>query len=167
MMFNKIIFSILLMTSTLAVGQKSLDKYLSNWNTRNVPYISSAALSMLKEKPILLDTREIEEFNVSHIKNAQFVGYNSFDLQKTLAKLPKDKNAKIVVYCSLSVRSEVIADKLIRNGYTNVHNLYGGIFEWKNNGFQVVDTLGNPTEKVHGYNKKSGKWLKNGIKVYD
>jgi len=33
------------------------------------------------------------------------------------------------VYCSLGIRSEVIAKKLKKAGYTNVFNLYGGIFE--------------------------------------
>ena len=52
-------------------------------------------------------------------------------------------------------------------GYTNVFNLYGGIFEWKNNDFQVVDTLGKSTEKVHAFNKSWEKWLKKVEKVYE
>jgi len=71
-----------------------------------------------------------------------------------------------VVYCSVGVRSEIIAHRIIEKGYTNVYNLYGGIFEWKNNGFQVMDTLGNTTEKVHTYNKEWSKWLTKGEKVY-
>ena len=86
-------------------------------------------------------------------------------LEKTIKKLP-NKNAKIVVYCSLGIRSEIVADKLIKQGYTNVYNLYGGIFEWKNNNYNVIDTLGNTTEKVHTFNKDWSKWLFKGEKVY-
>lgn len=149
------------------MGQEKLNKLLNTWNTRNVPYISAEGLKMTKEKTIILDAREESEYQVSHLKNAIFVGYNSFNLKGTLAKLPKDKSEKIVVYCSLGIRSETIAHKLIQNGFTNVYNLYGGIFEWKNKDFQIVDTLENPTEKVHTFNKNWGKWLHKGIKVYD
>ena len=54
----------------------------------------------------------------------------------------------------------------MQEGYTNVYNLYGGIFEWKNANFKVVDTLGNNTEKVHTFNKTWSKWLQKGKKVY-
>lgn len=148
-------------------GQEKLDKLLKNWNKRNVPYISVETLAMPKINPILLDAREENEYKVSHLKNAICVGYNSFDLKKTISKLPQDKNTKIVVYCSLGIRSETIAYKLIQEGYTNVFNLYGGIFEWKNANFQVVDSLGKPTEKIHTFNKDWGKWLKKGKKVYE
>jgi len=166
-MFHKIIFAFLVMTSTLVVGQEKLDKLLHKWNTRNVPYISVETLKMTKEKTIILDAREESEFKVSHLKNAIFVGYNQFDLNQTIVKLPKDKTVKIVVYCSLGIRSETIAHKLIQAGYTNVFNLYGGIFEWKNKDFQVVDTTGNETEKVHAFNKSWSKWLQKGVKVYE
>ena len=128
--------------------------------------MSVETLMLPKTKAILLDARDEKEFNVSHLKNAIRVGYDDFKLNETLKKLPEDKNTKIVVYCSLGIRSETVAHKLINKGYTNVFNLYGGIFEWKNANFQVVDTLGKPTEKVHTFSKNWSKWLKKGEKVY-
>jgi rhodanese-related sulfurtransferase len=163
---KKTLFLFLVVSAT-TFGQQKLDKLLEKWNTRNVPYISVETLKMSQENSILLDAREEKEYNISHLKNAIFVGYNSFDLKETLVKLPKDKNTKIVVYCSLGIRSETIAHKLIQNGFTNVYNLYGGIFEWKNNDYKVMDTLGNNTEKVHAFSKSWGKWLKKGEKVYE
>ncbi|TMM32232.1 rhodanese-like domain-containing protein [Polaribacter aestuariivivens] len=163
----KKIFILLLLVSTTVSAQKKLDKLLDKWNTRNVPYISVETLALPKTKAILLDAREEKEFNVSHLKGAIRVGYDDFKLKETLKKIPKDKNTKIVVYCSLGIRSETVAHKLIEEGYTNVYNLYGGIFEWKNANFKVVDTLGNETEKVHAFSKNWGKWLKKGKKVYE
>ncbi|PQJ75837.1 rhodanese-like domain-containing protein [Polaribacter gangjinensis] len=165
MKYNLLLF--LLISSISFFGQEKLDKLLNKWNTRNVPYISVETLKTTKEKTIILDAREESEFNVSHLKNAICVGYNNFDLKETIAKLPKDKTEKIVVYCSLGIRSETIAHKLIQAGYTNVFNLYGGIFEWKNKDFQVVDATGNETEKVHAFNKSWSKWLQKGVKVYE
>ena len=127
--------------------------------------MSVETLALPKTSAIILDAREQKEFNTSHIKNAIYVGYNKFSLKNTLKLLPENKATKIVVYCSLGIRSEVVANKLIKAGYTNVYNLYGGIFEWKNANFTVVDTLGKPTEKVHTFNKKWAKWLQKGVKI--
>ena len=163
----KKILLLLILISASSFGQKKLDKLLNKWNKRNVPYISVETLALPKTDAILLDAREEKEFKVSHLKNAICVGYDNFKLKETLAKLPEDKNTKIVVYCSLGIRSETVAHKLIEAGYTNVYNLYGGIFEWKNNNYTVVDTLNKPTEKVHTFSKDWGKWLKKGKKIYD
>ena len=152
--------------SSVSFGQKKLDKLLNKFNKNNVPYISVDSLSLSKTKAVLLDAREKKEYTVSHLEDAILVGFDHFEVAQTIAKLPTDKNTKIVVYCSLGIRSEIVADKLIKEGYTNVFNLYGGIFEWKNNNFQVIDTLGKETEKVHTFNKDWSKWLKKGKKVY-
>ena len=90
--------------------------------------MSVETLALPKTDAILLDAREEKEFKVSHLKNAICVGYDNFKLKETLEKLPEDKNTKIVVYCSLGIRSETVAHKLIEAGYTNIYNLYGGIF---------------------------------------
>ena len=87
-------------------------------------------------------------------------------LKETSSKLI-DKNATIIVYCSVGIRSEDIAEKLQKAGYKNVFNLFGGIFEWKNKQNTVVDSTNNPTEKVHTFSKEWSKWLKKGIKVYE
>ena len=163
----KKILLLLILISASSFGQKKLDKLLKKWNKRNVPYMSVETLALPKTDAILLDAREQKEFKISHLKNAIYVGYDNFKLKETLAKLPEDKNIKIVVYCSLGIRSETVAHKLIEAGYTNVYNLYGGIFEWKNNNYTVVDTINKPTEKVHACSKDWGKWLKKGKKIYD
>jgi rhodanese-related sulfurtransferase len=127
---KKIFVLFLLITSTIS-AQKKLDKLLNKWNKRNVPYMSVETLALPSTKAVLLDAREQKEFKVSHLENAICVGYDNFKLKETIAKLPKDKNTKIVVYCSLGIRSEIVADKLIKEGYTNVFNLYGGILSGK------------------------------------
>jgi rhodanese-related sulfurtransferase len=113
---------------------------------------------------LLLDAREWNEFQVSHIKNARYVGYDQFDIG-TLQSI--SKRQKIVVYCSVGYRSEKISEKLKEAGYTDVSNLYGGIFEWVNQGNAVVDEKGIVTENVHAYSKTWGVWLDKGVKVYD
>ncbi|MFT7900161.1 rhodanese-like domain-containing protein [Tenacibaculum ascidiaceicola] len=162
---KNIVFFIFLL-SINSFSQKNLQQLLKKYNTESVPYISVSELQKEKEV-ILLDAREPKEFEVSHLKNAMCVGYDFFNLENTLTKLPKDKNTKIVVYCSLGIRSEDIAEKLQKVGYTNVFNLYGGIFEWKNQGNTIVNLQNNPTEKVHAFNKEWSKWLQKGEKIHE
>ncbi|MGB0369349.1 MAG: rhodanese-like domain-containing protein [Flavobacteriales bacterium] len=110
-----------------------------------------------------LDTRSEEEFEVSSIPGAAFVGYDDFKMS-SVAQIPKTDT--IVVYCSIGYRSERIGEKLQKAGYKNVLNLYGGIFDWKNNDKTVVDSEKRPTEKVHAYNRTWGIFLEKGEKVY-
>ena len=121
---------------------------------------------MQKTDAILLDTRELKEYEVSHLKDALYVGYDEFNLKNTTKQL-NNKDQMIVVYCSLGVRSEDIAEQLKKEGYTNVYNLFGGIFEWKNNNHKVYDNKEEPTENVHAFSKKWSKWLLKGNKIYD
>ena len=112
---------------------------------------------------VLLDARAYEEYQVSHIKGARWIGYSDFTV-KSVADLPKDK--AIVVYCSVGYRSEKITEKLQKEGYTHVSNFYGGIFSWKNEGGAVVNSKNQATDKVHTYNKKWSQWLLKGEKVW-
>ncbi len=146
-------------------SQDSLEKLLKKHNDNSVPYISVDELNGIKNEVILLDAREKNEFEISTISSAYFVGFDTFSIENFTQNFP-DKNAHYVVYCSLGIRSEIIGKQLKKAGYTNVKNLYGGIFEWKNNNFPVVDSTGTETEKVHAFSKQWSKWLTKGNKVY-
>lgn len=116
-----------------------------------------------KDRYSIIDAREKKEYNVSKIEGAKYVGFKDFDMS-SVEHL--DKNSKIIVYCSVGYRSEKIAEKLKESGYQDISNLYGGIFEWKNQGRDVVDAQNQVTEKVHAYDKLWGIWLDKGDKVY-
>ena len=137
----------------------TLLKMMLNHNVKEitVPEVIS------RKNVIFLDAREKNEYDVSHIKNAFFVGYKNFNVV-SLQNLAK--GAELIVYCSIGKRSEDITQKLNKAGYTNVKNLYGGIFEWVNQGNEVVDTNNNKTSKVHVYGRLWGQWLNKGEKVY-
>ena len=128
----------------------------------SVPEVDVKATSAQQEQLTFLDAREEAEFKVSHIKDAIWVGYDHFDSTKVM-ELPRNK--KIVVYCSVGYRSEKITEKLQSYGFTHVSNLYGGVFEWVNQGHPVVNTEGK-TEKIHAFDRIWGVWLRKGEKVY-
>lgn len=110
----------------------------------------------------ILDTREKDEFMVSHIKNARQVGNFWFDMRKVY-DIPE--NSTVIVYCSVGIRSEKIGEKLIAAGYKNVFNLYGGIFEWVNQGHPVYKQNGVQTAEIHTYNNNWDRWAERGTKV--
>ncbi|AXT21091.1 rhodanese-like domain-containing protein [Flavobacteriaceae bacterium AU392] len=155
---------IFILYSTLSIAQESISEVLVKYNNESIPYIHAQKLH--HTNVILLDAREIEEYNVSHIKDAIYVGYKDFKI-KDVEKEIKNKNEKVVVYCSLGVRSEDIAEKLKKAGYTNVYNLFGGIFEWKNNDYDVYNSSNKITENVHAFSEEWSKWLTKGQKVYE
>ncbi len=161
---HQIGFTLLLSVLSFQLSAQHVREVIEKYTSGNVDWIHVADVQ--PKEVLLMDAREREEFEVSRIPHAQFVGYSQFNVREVLQQFP-DKSQPIVVYCSLGVRSENIALQLKKAGYTKVYNLYGGIFEWKNEGFDVVDVEGNPTEKVHAYSKKWGVYLKKGTHVYE
>ena len=125
----------------------------------SVPVIDVKELSKNKDQYLILDARELEEYEISHIEGAQFIGYQKPDY-KVLSEIEKDQ--PIVLYCSVGYRSEKLGEKLRIRGYSNVSNLYGSIFEWVNEGFPLVDKNGETTEQIHTFNKRWSKWVEEG-----
>jgi rhodanese-related sulfurtransferase len=148
----------LLLVSTLSFAQVSLlfgdlsweriNQYLAK-NYSSVVSITTEQASKLGNV-VFIDTREPNEFRISHIPNATLYAKSSSDLQK----LPK--NTLIVVYCSVGVRSAKIAQELTEKGFTQVKNLHGSLFMWANEGRLMQGT--QPT-KVHPYNARWGALL--------
>lgn len=134
------------------------EKYCSNFIQETVKIISSEeADSILKSNEIiLLDTRSKKEYDISHIKGAYWVGYDNFSF-KDIEYIPKNKT--IITYCSIGYRSEKIGEKLISKGYKSVYNMFGGIFSWGNNGYELVNNKDLITRQIHGYDSKWSKWI--------
>lgn len=152
---------------TAAIAQTPYDKMLGKMYRNTVPLIKPDELSdLIQNHPnvVLLDIRSKQEYKVSHLDNSVFVDYDSFNTNE-ISHI--DKNAKVIVYCAVGYRSERVGEKLLGLGFEDVHNLYGGIFQWKNQDKPVFDSKGMVTDSVHTYNKSWSKWLKKGIKVYE
>ncbi|MBT8393348.1 MAG: rhodanese-like domain-containing protein [Flavobacteriaceae bacterium] len=157
---------LILFISIFSFSQETMSDLLNKHNSKSVPYISVQELAMPKTEAIILDAREPKEYEISHIKNAINIGYDNFNIKTVLDSI-LNKNELLVVYCSVGIRSEDIAEKLKKAGYTNVYNLYGGIFEWKNNDFDVYNSEGIKTENIHTFSEVWSRWLKKGTKVYE
>lgn len=143
--------------------QETLNQAVEKLYKNTVP-LASVTQAETWSNAWLLDTREPREFEVSHLPNAQLVGYKKFDAA-TVEHIPKTDT--IIVYCSVGYRSERIGETLKKKGYQYVYNLYGGIFNWVNNNKVVVNASSDTTARIHAYNKAWGLYLNKGEKVYD
>ena len=120
--------------------------------------LSCAELNSNYNNYIVIDTREINEYKISHLPNAIHVGYENFNLSK-MDKI--DKSSKIVAYCSIGYRSEKIVEKLIQAGYNNVQNFVGSSFEWANQSLPLVNSKNDTVKMIHAYDKMWGRWMTN------
>jgi rhodanese-related sulfurtransferase len=169
-MLSRSIIHCLLTAGLLLWGQTGLSQVESNAYSvmlqtllsHSVPEIAVTDAARDSASILFLDARERREYDVSHLKGALYVGYDHFTTEG-LKNVPRNK--RIVVYCSVGYRSEKIGEKLKIAGFTNVSNLYGGIFEWVNQGFPVYRE-GKNVQQVHAYDRVWGVWLRKGEKVY-
>lgn len=106
-------------------------------------------------RPLLLDARSEQEFEVSHLEGAQPASSEQ-DALKVLEAVEKDR--RIVVYCSVGYRSAALAKKLQDHDFRNVHNLEGSIFEWANQGRPLYHN-GQLVSGVHPYDEEWGRFL--------
>jgi len=164
--------NLLFLVSTLTLASSAMAQPASSayktllstlYGNSTVPTVTVVELKKMNNV-VLLDTREKKEFDVSHLPNARWVGYDDFILDR-VKDIPRTAN--VVTYCSVGYRSDKVGDKLKAAGYGNVHNLYGSLFEWVNQGNPVVDNSGKPTNRVHAFSRSWGIWLKKGEKVYE
>lgn len=79
-----------------------------------------------REKILLIDVRELWEYNIAKIEGAQLIPLGT--LASEAKKL--DPNAEIVVHCHMGMRSMDATQFLLQQGFKNVKNLTGGINAW-------------------------------------
>ena len=63
------------------------------------------------------------------------IPYDQID--HNLAKLPSNKNEKVVLYCRSGRMSSIVAKYLVSQGYTNIWNLSGGMVAWEQAGLPM------------------------------
>lgn len=64
-----------------------------------------------------------------------FIPYDQTNAR--LHEYPAEKSAKIVLYCRSGRMSDIAARELVRQGYTHVLNLNGGMIEWERSGLPL------------------------------
>lgn len=116
----------------------------------DVRHVSVAELKQTYESVLVVDVREREEFDLSHLPGAVHAATPEA-IDAVRAKHPEKT---LVLYCTVGVRSAIAARELQqrtpKNHTAGVVNLAGSIFAWANAGEPLVDATG-PTDAVHPY----------------
>jgi len=94
------------------------------------------AAELAESAPLLIDLRTDAEWSKGYIDGAQHIAIEV--LMANVDKLPADKSAKIVVYCGSGYRGGMAKIMLGMMGYTNVHNIAGGLNGWSKAGLPLV-----------------------------
>ena len=77
---------------------------------------------------IILDVRELDEYNAGHIVDAVLLPVGKISEESASAAIP-EKDSVVLVYCRSGNRSKTASAALVKLGYTNVYE-FGGINTW-------------------------------------
>jgi rhodanese-related sulfurtransferase len=84
----------------------------------------------------LIDVREVNEWNESHIPGATLIPKN--DIPARIASFAPDKTKPIYLHCKAGGRSMTCAQYLVEMSYNEVYSVDGGITAWALAGFPVL-----------------------------
>jgi rhodanese-related sulfurtransferase len=87
------------------------------------------AVRLINDGAFVLDVRSIDEFRSGHLTNAKNVPLS--DLTLKLDSLSTHKSTPTIVYCESGMRSSRACGQLVKAGFTNLHNLAGGLASWR------------------------------------
>jgi rhodanese-related sulfurtransferase len=114
----------------------------------NVPETTVGELAKLRaeDRVVVVDAREPAEVAVSRIPGALTLG-------EFREQAEQHGQKKVVVYCTIGVRSARSTAELADQGF-DAHNLKGGILLWTHAGQPLADPNGKETRRVHVYGRK-------------
>lgn len=93
--------------------------------------------SMLAEKKaIIVDVREVSEWNEQHIAGAIHIPLAQ--VESRLSELTQYKDSPMIMQCRSGKRSAKAAAMLLDAGFSKVYSLDGGILAWGNAGLNTV-----------------------------
>ena len=84
-------------------------------------------------RPLVVDVRELNEFAAVRLDGVALVPMSTFAAR--FGELPRDR--PLLLMCAAGARSAAATAHLLRNGYTDVVNVAGGITEWERAGLPV------------------------------
>lgn len=125
---------------------KSFKDGVTGWEEQNYPIISgfeaiykSINLDQLKQKIdnkediTILDIRDKENYDKSHIKNATNIPFE--EVANKIKELPRNK--ELIVYDETGNRSKLIVESLTKKGFTQAINLINGYPDWQNKNYPI------------------------------
>lgn len=96
---------------------------------KNISGTQAERMIKTHDNILILDVRSPEEFMSGHIPNA--INIPADDMKYNMSTLNYYRQSEIIVYCASGIRSKSASDFLVKNGFSKVYNLNGGIPYYK------------------------------------
>ena len=97
---------------------------------------TAAIRLMNNDDAVVVDVRESTDFTKGHIKNAKNIPMSA--LKQELDSVAAVKDTPVLMYCRSGNVSGKACRLLKRSGFTNVHNLAGGILGWQDDNLPLT-----------------------------
>ena len=127
---------ILFMLLLVACGGGEQDAAATEIDIANLPAnVDVETVAAIKDDAnvFVLDVREQYEYDEGHISGVTLIPMG--EIPNRLSEIPTDQ--QVIVTCRSGNRSGQVTDFLREQGFTNVHNMEGGINAWSSAGFPV------------------------------
>ena len=105
----------------------------ANLDLPNTVDVQTVAALKDRADVVVLDVREQWEYDEQHIPGVTLIPMAQ--VPNRLSEIPTDKT--VILTCRSGNRSDQVTDYLRQLGYTNVHNMSGGILAWEQAGYSV------------------------------
>jgi rhodanese-related sulfurtransferase len=107
-----------------------VSNYLSDKVSGYASVNADEAVRLMNRDANILDVRTDAEYKTGFIGEATNIPVS--ELARKIDSMSFAKDEPLLVYCQSGARSASASRQLVKNGYTQVSNLSGGIMAWKN-----------------------------------
>ncbi len=128
------LFWLALVLGLTACGGKGEDAAANVVDIANLPIsvdVSTVAAIKDDKEVFLLDVREQWEYDEAHISGVTLIPMEEIPLR--LNEIPTDQ--EVIITCRSGNRSGQVVEFLRQQGFTNVHNMEGGLLAWQAAGY--------------------------------
>lgn len=133
---TEFVFALMLMVTILAGCGGATAPVATAVDVRPLPNtVDVATVKALQGRSdvVVFDVREPSEYAAGHIPDVTLIPMNQ--VPGRINEIPRDKT--VILTCRSGNRSGQVADFLRQQGFTNVHNMAGGIVAWQQAGYPV------------------------------
>ena len=113
------------------------------------------AVRLINDKdPLIVDVRSAGDFKKGHLNRAVNLPMSRMDEAK--AVLGDNTDRPLLLYCALGTTANAARDRLLKQGWTEVYPLKGGLNAWQGANLPVT----NPARKANKPSKAASKKAK-------
>jgi rhodanese-related sulfurtransferase len=121
--------------TALVSGGLLLRPALAGVSSAGAVAVTEAVRLMNREKAVVIDVSEPDEYAACHINNARNIPLAQIETSK---EVPANKSLPVLLVCASGRRAGNAAAALRRRGHAQVHVIAGGLAGWREANLPVV-----------------------------